>query len=507
MSLPLLTKSLFRDGSNCPRRIHLATHNRKLAAPLDEAILARIETGKVLGEMARQLWPTGHLVREIGVNAVDITAQVLESGADIIFEAAFSTEKFFAQCDVLEQLHDGSWHLIEIKSGTGVLKPDGKVKKPQVIDDVTFQAIVLRLCGLQVTKFSVGHVNSEFRLESEVTPHGLLRLTEITKFVESNCEKVEAEMERLYGIICAPQAQTVPLNKFCDDCGFMSHCHPVVGANELTFLPMIRSGQVDKLRAKGFESILDLPETEFDLSTPTGVAQHKVWLAHLSQTISVEPEFVEKVESLPYPWAFIDFEATNPAIPRFRDGRPYQVFPFQWSCHTREHAAAELFHEEFLHEEDSDPRVAFGQSLLAAIQSAGTIFTYSSYEKARIKDLATVPESGGIELAALLSERETDLFDLIKGYTYRTEYRGSYSIKKVLPAWVPDLSYKQLAIQDGGLAAIRYEKMLDGLGTEFANQIATDLRAYCCQDTRAMVEILDAIMGSQKITEPQSTLF
>ncbi|KKL95282.1 hypothetical protein LCGC14_1856200, partial [marine sediment metagenome] len=44
-------------------------------------------------------------------------------------------------------------------------------------------------------------------------------------------------------------------------------------------------------------------------------------------------------------------------------------------------------------------------------------------------------------------------------YYYKPEMRGSYSIKAVLPALVPDLNYDGLAISDGGTAMNVYEQL------------------------------------------------
>jgi len=70
------------------------------------------------------------------------------------------------------------------------------------------------------------------------------------------------------------------------------------------------------------------------------------------------------------------------------------------------------------------------------------------------------------------------------------EFRGRTSIKAVLTALVPDLSYKSLAIQEGGSAGDAWNRMVSGeLDTRTAEQTARGLLAYCGLDTRAMVEI------------------
>lgn len=67
---------------------------------------------------------------------------------------------------------------------------------------------------------------------------------------------------------------------------------------------------------------------------------------------------------------------------------------------------------------------------------------------------------------------------------------GSASIKQVLPVVVPELSYKELGIQEGGSAQrLWMEAALDGKHPDVKEKIFSDLVEYCKLDTLAMVEI------------------
>ena len=76
---------------------------------------------------------------------------------------------------------------------------------------------------------------------------------------------------------------------------------------------------------------------------------------------------------------------------------------------------------------------------------------------------------------------------------FTPEMQGSYSIKKVLPALVPDLSYKYLTIQEGGMASNSFTTMLHGNFTGDVAQTRQDLLDYCALDTLAMVRILERL--------------
>jgi hypothetical protein len=71
--------------------------------------------------------------------------------------------------------------------------------------------------------------------------------------------------------------------------------------------------------------------------------------------------------------------------------------------------------------------------------------------------------------------------------------RGSYSIKAVLPALVPELSYSNLNIQEGGTASNTFAALIQGLYDGDIEQVRKDLLEYCKMDTWAMVKVLERL--------------
>jgi hypothetical protein len=189
-----------------------------------------------------------------------------------------------------------------------------------------------------------------------------------------------------------------------------------------------------------------------------------------------------------YPIHFLDFETIGPAIPRYTNTRPYQTIPFQWSDHIL-HRDESLDHREYLCSEDKDPRKEFTQSLLDILGKEGSIVTYTSYEEGIIRDLADYLPRLRNELMGLL-DRLKDLHAMIRTYYYHPGFHGSFSLKAVLPALVPDMDYGDLEIQEGQLAGLKYLRMIDPSSSHHEKQkIRGDLLAYCGRDTLAMVTI------------------
>ena len=68
-------------------------------------------------------------------------------------------------------------------------------------------------------------------------------------------------------------------------------------------------------------------------------------------------------------------------------------------------------------------------------------------------------------------------------------FKGSVSVKYVLPALVPELSYKELGIRGGAQASEAWWAMVSSTSSDKQEMIAKDLKKYCGLDTYAMYAI------------------
>ena len=84
-----------------------------------------------------------------------------------------------------------------------------------------------------------------------------------------------------------------------------------------------------------------------------------------------------------------------------------------------------------------------------------------------------------------------DLRDIFQDQHYvHHGFRGSTSIKKVLPILIPELKYADLSIHEGGQAADAWWTMVSpATSPEESKQTAIDLKKYCGLDTYAMYAI------------------
>ena len=212
-------------------------------------------------------------------------------------------------------------------------------------------------------------------------------------------------------------------------------------------IPRLDWKKKEALITQGILAIADLP-SDFSLTTNQRT--------YVDSILNDEPyadgdAIAASLADLTYPIHFFDFEAQNPAIPRFDGLKPYEQFPFQYSCHVL-HSDGSIEHREYLHIDSSDPRLALLAALAIDIAPVGSVIVYhQSFEASLLRKLAQNFPKYAKHLESI-ADRLWDLEDVFKKHYKHPDFRGSTSIKKVLPTLVPALSYKTLSVQRGDQA-------------------------------------------------------
>jgi predicted RecB family nuclease len=482
-----ISKSKFCAVVQCLKRLYLLVHSLELAAQPGAADQAIMEQGREVGLLARQLFPGGVEVGSQGGldQAIRATRELVANReVPAIFEGVFEHDSVLVRVDVLHRQRDGRWRLVEVKSSTAV--------KEQHLDDVAIQYRVLFRCGLDVGSACLAHVNRSFVFRGgSVDPWRFFRIRNVTRQVEKLQPKLTFQLRAAFTLLSMPTAPDIKPGSHCTapvTCEFFERCNTLRPDDHIGYLPRIHASAMEELEEMGIESIHDVPDdftlTEIQRRACTSVQTGQPWF---------NLELGKAVESLRYPLYFADFESVNPAVPRFRGMRPYDQLPFQWSLHVQREPGAEPEHCEFLATDASDPRREFIESLCNALGESGNIVVYSAFESQRLSELgAYLPEFA--ERIKPIQARLWDLLPVVRNNVYHPAFAGSYSLKYVLPALVPSLTYAGMEIANGQDAGLAWEALVHGgLDCNERDRIRKALLDYCGQDTLAMVKLLDKL--------------
>lgn len=486
-----ISKSKFVAGVQCLKRLYFQVHAPELAAEPDAASEAIFEQGREVGLLARQMFPGG---AEVGGSAgldeaIRATRELIANKeVPAIFEGTFENGGVLVRVDILQRRRDGRWRLLEVKSTTDL--------KEHHLDDVAIQARVVSRSGLDLAASCLMHINRNYVFQrGTIDVRQFFRTRNLTRRIARLDPKLTFQLRAELTVLAMPKAPELPTGRHCTDpvtCEFFDRCNPPRPDDHVGYLPRIHASAVEELEEMGVESIHDIPEdfllTERQRRACTSVQKGEPWFS---------PELREELGALKYPLCFMDFETVNPAIPRFPGMRPYDQIPFQWSVHVLRERGAEPEHFEFLAKDTSDPRREFVGSLCSVLGESGSILVYAAFESQRLSELAAwLPEFA--ERIKNIQHRLFDLLPAVRNHVYHPAFAGSYSLKAVLPALVPEMTYEGMAVANGEDAGLAWESLLRGnLDAAERDTTRKALLDYCGQDTMALVRLLEKLRSAR----------
>jgi len=168
---------------------------------------------------------------------------------------------------------------------------------------------------------------------------------------------------------------------------------------------------------------------------------------------------------------------------------------FQYSLHIEQEDGSPE-HIEFLAKEGTDPREALAERLVADIPTDVTVLAYNmSFEKGVLKKLADQFPKHQAHLMAIHDNIKDLMLPFQKGYYVTPAMQGSYSIKYVLPALVPEMSdaYIKLDLIHNGGEAMNAFAQMSSMNEVEKTAMHEALLRYCELDTLAMVRVLERL--------------
>jgi Domain of unknown function(DUF2779) len=496
-----LSKSRLLAHLQCPKRLWLEVNSPSLKED-SAATEAAYAAGNRLGEVARELFDLnglGHTfdLKVDGVasvvaqtqDAIKSTSKTLSRRASL-FEAAFEAGGARVLVDVLlPMLGSGKvprWGIVEVKSAASV--------KDVYLDDAAIQYYAATMANLALDSIFIAHIDKTWIYDGDGCYDGLLNTVDVTQEIQERVRCMPIFIERAEATLKRRAAPAIRTGAQCSDpypCGFFEHCQssePVV-TYPVQWIPRAQTNALREHLAKPkIKDMCDVPDELLN------VLQLRVKKAKLSGRKWLDARGAADVLAAhTVPCYFLDFETIGDAVPRWAGTRPFQAIPFQFSLHAIG-ARDGLKHEAFLDLSGNDPRLKLAQALVKVCGTAGAVFAYNAKFEASClenmaEDFANRPKLA--KALRAIKTRLVDLLPIVRNHFYHPAQQGSWSLKAVLPALLPELSYESLdGVKNGMDAQLAYAEAANPKTPIVrVNALRRELLAYCKLDTFALVEI------------------
>jgi hypothetical protein len=403
-----------------------------------------------------------------------------------IFEGAFIFEDVLIRVDVLKRNNDGTYDLIEVKSGTSL--------KKEHLPDCAIQTYVLQRLGFRIRNTSLMYLNNRYIRKEKIELSKLFIIECVNEKIQDELQVIPKYLDRISDVLLTNEEPFWQIGSICKNpypCEFKNYCWKDISSKAIYSLSRISESQTRNLITIGVNLIRDIPE-DFSLTNL------QIIQATCEKKQSPVIDFAaikDHLLQLQYPLYFLDFETYGYAIPQYEGTHPYQHMPFQYSLHVKQHPEAELEHYEFLFEKKENPSRTVAEHLIQHISSSGSVIVfYSPFESGRLEDMANQFPDLSHKLI-FIKNRIWDLqTPFAKKWYCDPGFNGSASIKNVLTVLVPEMKYTELEIQKGDIAQLKYLELIESyLENHEREKIKNALYQYCALDTLAMVHILKAL--------------
>ena len=406
----------------------------------------------------------------------------------MIYEATFCFDGILVMVDILRVGKDG-FIINEVKSSTSV--------KEVYIDDASIQYYVISSLGYKVSAVNIIHIDNSYVRGEKLELEKFFHTEDVTEQVKQKQADIPQILNKFEEILSKNVEPEVDIGPHCSNpyaCDAWEYCwleQRGIPEYSVFDISRLRSDKKFELYKNGIVKFEDIKELDkFNASQQIQIR------SELSGEQIIDKEAIKEfLETLSYPLYHLDFETFQQAVPEFIGLSPYEQIPFQFSIH-KDDGKGNLEHFEFLAEVGADPRYELALNLIKFIPQNACVLTYNmSFERGVIRRLAANYPQISNELMAIHDTLQDLMAQFASKSYYHPKMQGSYSIKYVLPALVPEFesAYNDLnLIHHGGEAMQAYEAMAYMPAKE-CDAYKKALLAYCKLDTLAMVKVLEKL--------------
>jgi len=491
MNSPLISKSKFIAGFQCPKLLWCHYHAKDKFPAVDEQTEAKFNQGEQVGLLAQSLFPGGTTIDHNPdlQELFNISRNLLQQRKPL-FEAGFNHGRAFAKVDILNPVHSNKWDIVEVKMGTGI--------KPENLQDIAFQRYCYEGAGIPINRCYLMHINPEYKRHGDIDPKHLFVSEDVTSSLKELLKDMKIRLKKMFDIIDSKKCPEIDIGPHCDtpyECILKSICWEKVFKYENNVFTLREAkGRDWKLYKTGILTNDGIP-ADLSLTTKQKIQLTAEKIGQLQVDKLVVKNFLKKLR---YPLYYMDFETfgLNMPIPLIDNTRPYRHVPFQYSVHYQRSAGRTPDHHSWIWDGNGDPRKELLTRLQRLLGKRGSIVAYNAQYELRILKESAVEYPEYAEWVKGISARTVDLLEPFRGFAvYHADQHGSASLKAVLPALTGG-GYKDMAISDGGQASIEFVNIMFGNSTAEQKQtLFKNLEQYCGQDTLGMVEIISRLNG------------
>ena len=486
-----LSKSLYTRGLQCSKSLWLKKYKKDVLTPPDAQAQAVFETGDKVGALACQLFPEGKEIPFEGTTfdeKIALTKKWMGEGVKNIYEATFKYNDILVMVDILHINDDASIEINEVKSSTEV--------KDVYLNDASIQYYVLNGLGYDVKKTNIVHINNQYIRDEELEIDKLFSIVDVTDEVIQMQDDIPTYLKHFeLQLSDKENPPSIDIGKHCTnpyDCDAIAYCWQHIPEYSVFNISRLR---VDKKFQMYQDGIVEFHQIT-DISSFSISQQVQIESEQTNKAIINKDAIKEFIDGLTYSIYHLDFETFQQAIPEWKGISPFMQIPFQYSIHIEQEDGT-LTHKEFLAPEGVDPRYELAKRLVEDIPTDVTVLAYNmGFEKGVIRKLADMFDEFAPKLLAIHDNVQDLMTPFQKKDYYVPSMRGSYSIKYVLPALVPEMAqaYKELdGVQNGGEAMQTYAKLAHMKDQEEVGRLREAILRYCERDTLAMVKVLEKL--------------
>lgn len=490
MYIPPLSKSEFMLFLKHPAWLWLKRYRKELLPGVDQALQAIFDNGLEFENMVERIFidpvKVGFSLNDNSYRLMpEKTMRALKNGARTILQGRVENQGLTCIFDALELNNDDSYTLTEIKSSTS--------PKDDHYLDLAFQKHILTLCGINISKSKLIYLNKEYIRQGEIDPYKISIIEDVTEKVNEQLSFVASKIQEAQELVkskvqpnMSPRfAKKTALSEWLQ---IYETLYPPESDQSIFRLTRLDPEIIGILEDLKIKKIAEIPD---DVAL-NSKQKNQILSVKSKKPIVHKEKIKEFLDNLVFPLYFLDYETYSAIIPPYDKTKPNMNIPFQYSLHILD-SEGNLTHKEFLHTTQENPVPYLLSSLKKDIGETGSIISwFKSFESGRNNEMAdNFPEYK--DFLEDVNLRMVDLMDpFMQDFYIHKDFYGSASIKKVLPVLVADLSYKKLAIQEGGTASRTWgEIVLKGKLQDKKEKVLSDLKKYCFTDTYAMVKIYD----------------